>query len=105
MDFPAFCVVLGLELRPMTTPEGEDGKMVAGVIYDPLRDEMFLTERGHGAWLNGRRIHVSHTAKLQEALTATGFPSHKRQRQPEHPLLPGVHAALAWGATGGLGGA
>ena len=32
----------------------EDGEMIAGVIYDPLRDEMFVTERGKGAWLNGR---------------------------------------------------
>ena len=34
----------------------QDGEMVAGVIYDPLRDEMFSTERGKGAWLNGRKI-------------------------------------------------
>src|SRR5580658_4955321 len=72
--FPAFCVVLGLEHRPIGTAEGEDGSMVAGVIYDPLRDESFVVERGRGAWLNGRQIHVSKTKKLQEALTATGFP-------------------------------
>ena len=56
--------------------------MVAGVIYDPLRDEMFVAERGKGAWLNGRQIHVSKTKALQEALTATGFPSHKRHVSP-----------------------
>jgi myo-inositol-1(or 4)-monophosphatase len=56
--------------------------MVAGVIYDPLRDEMFVTERDKGAWLNGRQIHVSKTKVLQEALTATGFPSHKRHNSP-----------------------
>src|ERR1035441_4786197 len=39
-------------------------------------------ERGRGAWLNGRQIHVSKTASLQEALTATGFPSHKRHVSP-----------------------
>ncbi|HEX9198835.1 MAG TPA: inositol monophosphatase family protein, partial [Acidobacteriaceae bacterium] len=59
-----------------------DGEMVAGVIYDPLRDEMFSAERGRGAFLNGRAIHVSKTAKLQESLTATGFPSHKRHVSP-----------------------
>src|SRR5579859_8236483 len=61
--FPAFCVVLGLEHRPEGTLADEDGVMQAGVIYDPLRDELFLAERGRGAYLNGRRIRVSRTAK------------------------------------------
>ncbi len=56
--------------------------MIAGVIYDPLRDELFVAERGKGAWLNGRRIQVSRTKSLQESLTATGFPSHKRHKSP-----------------------
>jgi myo-inositol-1(or 4)-monophosphatase len=80
--FPVFCVVLGLERRAPGLPVNRDGEMVAGVIYDPLRDELFSTERGNGAWLNGRPIHVSKAKKLQEALTATGFPSHKRHRSP-----------------------
>jgi len=80
--FPAFCVVLGLEQRPLGLAAEADGEMVAGVIYDPLRDEMFAAERGKGAWLNGRRISVSKTKSLQESLTATGFPSHKRHRSP-----------------------
>jgi myo-inositol-1(or 4)-monophosphatase len=80
--FPAFCVVLGLEHRAPGLPQDQDGEMIAGVIYDPLRDEMFVAERGSGAWLNGRAIHVSKTKTLQEALTATGFPSHKRHVSP-----------------------
>ncbi len=80
--FPAFCVILGLERRVAGLNAGQDGEMVAGVIYDPLRDEMFSAERGRGAFLNGRAIHVSKTAKLQESLTATGFPSHKRHVSP-----------------------
>ncbi len=80
--FPVFCVVLGLERRAASLKADEDGEMVAGVIYDPLRDELFVTERGKGAWLNGRRIAVSKTKKLQESLTATGFPSQKRHRSP-----------------------
>ena len=59
-----------------------DGEIVAGVIYDPLRDEMFVAERGKGAWLNGQPIHVSKTKTLQESLTATGFPSQKRHVNP-----------------------
>jgi myo-inositol-1(or 4)-monophosphatase len=80
--FPAFCVVIGLEHRPHGLKADEDGVLTAGVIYDPLRDEMFMAERGKGAWLNGRRIHVSRTKTLQESLTATGFPSQKRHRSP-----------------------
>ena len=80
--FPVFCVVLGLEQRPAGRKAGEDGEMVAGVIYDPLRDECFVAERGRGAWLNGRRIHVSKAKALQESLTGTGFPSQKRHENP-----------------------
>ena len=80
--FPVFCVVLGLEQRPAGLPANADGQMIAGVIYDPLRDECFLAERGKGAWLNGKAIRVSPTPTLQESLTATGFPSHKRHGSP-----------------------
>lgn len=80
--FPAFCVVLGLEHRPAGLAADADGEMIAGVVYDPLRNEMFSAERGKGAFLNGRAIHVSKTKTLQESLTATGFPSQKRHASP-----------------------
>jgi myo-inositol-1(or 4)-monophosphatase len=80
--FPAFCVILGLERRPAGLAADADGELIAGVIYDPLRDEMFSVEKGKGAWLNGRQIHVSKTKSLQESLTATGFPSQKRHASP-----------------------
>jgi myo-inositol-1(or 4)-monophosphatase len=80
--FPAFCVVLGCERRPAGLAANEDGEMVSGVIYDPLRDDLFVAERGKGAWLNGRQIAVSKTAALQDSLTATGFPSKKRHESP-----------------------
>lgn len=80
--FPAFCVLLGLEHRRPGLAADEDGEMVAGVTYDPLRDEMFLAEKGKGAWLNGRPIHASKVKTLQESLTATGFPSQKRHGSP-----------------------
>ena len=71
--FPVFCVSLGLEQR---------GQRIAGVIYDPTRDELFAAERGSGAFLNGERMQVSKTASLGESLVATGFPSHKRHKNP-----------------------
>jgi myo-inositol-1(or 4)-monophosphatase len=80
--FPVFCVSLGLEHRPEGLAVGQEGTLIAGVIYDPTRDELFVTEKGEGAWLNGRRIHVSATKYLAEALLATGFPSRKRHVSP-----------------------
>lgn len=80
--FPAFCVILGLEHRPSGLAVEADGEIVAGVIYDPLRDEMFVAEKGRGAWLNGKPINVSKISSLAESLTATGFPSQKRHANP-----------------------
>ena len=80
--FPVFCVSLGLERRRPGLAEGEDGELMAGVIYDPTRDELFAAEAGRGAWLNGRRIRASGTKTLSEALLATGFPSRKRHANP-----------------------
>ncbi len=52
------------------------------MVYDPTRPELFSAERGSGAYLNGGRIQVSKTANLAECLLATGFPSHKRHKNP-----------------------
>ena len=103
--FPHFCVSLGLEHRPAGLKADEDGHLVAAVIYDPNRDELFTAERGKGAWLNGKPIHVSRTPELAEALVATGFPEPKAARQPEYSLLSGVHSALARSKAGRFGGA
>src|SRR5580658_7583074 len=71
--YPVFCVSLAVERR---------GQRIAGVIYDPTRDEMFTAELGSGARLNDKATHVSTTATLGECLLATGFPSHKRHKNP-----------------------
>jgi myo-inositol-1(or 4)-monophosphatase len=71
--FPVFCVSLGLAHK---------GERIAGVIYDPTRNELFAAERGSGASMNGQSIHVSKTKRLLESLVATGFPSHKRHKNP-----------------------
>jgi myo-inositol-1(or 4)-monophosphatase len=47
-----------------------------------MRDELYTAERGHGAWLNGKPMHVSRTPDLAESLVATGFPSRKRHASP-----------------------
>jgi myo-inositol-1(or 4)-monophosphatase len=51
-----------------------DGEPLAGIVYDPSREECFAAVRGGGAFLNGRRIHVSHATELGRALLVTGFP-------------------------------
>ena len=71
--YPVFCVSMALEHK---------GERIAGVVYDPTRDELFSAARGNGAWLNQQPIHVSKIAKLAESLVATGFPSHKRHKNP-----------------------
>lgn len=50
------------------------GEVVAGVIYDPAKDEMFVAEKGGGAWLNDRRLRVSGRRELIETIFATGIP-------------------------------
>ncbi len=85
--FPHFCVSLGLEKqspeqRAPEMPANEDGPIVAAVIYDPMREELFVAEAGKGAWRNGQRMAVSATPHLAESLVATGFPSRKRHSNP-----------------------
>lgn len=79
---PQFCVSMGLEQRPAGLEADQDGTLVAAIIYDPMRDELFSAERGKGAQLNGKAMRVSHTPELAEALLATGFPSRKRHDSP-----------------------
>jgi myo-inositol-1(or 4)-monophosphatase len=67
--FPMFNVTLSLERA---------GELVAGVVFDPIANEMFTAERGAGAYLNNRRIHTSKTTGLSSSLASTGFPSRKR---------------------------
>jgi myo-inositol-1(or 4)-monophosphatase len=69
--FPMFSVTLGLERA---------GELIAGVVFDPLRNEMFTAESGSGAYLNSRRIHVTNTENIKDCLMATGFPSRKRSQ-------------------------
>ena len=71
--FPVFCVSIALEHK---------GIRVAGAVFDPTRDELFAAELGRGAYLNHNRIAVSKIDNLAECLVATGFPSHKRHKNP-----------------------
>ncbi len=70
--YPMFCVSVAF-LRH-GTPE-------LGVVYQPVLDELFVAERGVGAFLNGERLHVSGHQELRTALLATGFPYDRERRR------------------------
>jgi myo-inositol-1(or 4)-monophosphatase len=76
-DCPFYCVSIGLQIA---------GELVVGVVYDPPHQEMFAAAKGHGAWLNERRMKVSATPIIGQALLSTGFP----------PDLRGAEKALDW---------
>ena len=94
--FPMFNVTLGLERA---------GEMIAGVVYDPIRQEMFTAERGAGAYLNNRRIHVSRrqAAGRQPGLHRLSQPQAAPQHQ--HPLLLPAGHGVARRAPHRVGGA
>jgi myo-inositol-1(or 4)-monophosphatase len=77
MGIPHFCVSIAAR-------ETATERIVLGVIYDPLRNELFTAERGSGAYLNGIRLKVSTRTKLSEAVLAVGFA--KSQESIDHCL-------------------
>lgn len=72
---PVFAVSIALEY---------EGELVLGVVYEPVRKEVFRAEKGKGAWLNERRIQVSTAPGLKESLIATGFPFKAKQFLPDY---------------------
>jgi myo-inositol-1(or 4)-monophosphatase len=81
---PHFCVSIGLEL---------DGRVAAGVVYDPPKDEMFVAERGKGAWLGRKPMRVTADRTFARALVATGIPH--ANALPRHArYLPMLEAAM-----------
>ena len=73
--FPHWCVSIALV---------ENGEPQHGVIFDPLRNELFTASRGSGAVLNDKRIRVSERKDLTASLLITGFPPRERERAPAH---------------------
>ena len=66
---PQFCISIGLE---------RETTVVAGVIYNPITDELFIAERGKGAFLNDRRLRVANRKRLLDAVVACPLPHHGR---------------------------
>lgn len=107
--FPQFAVSIALRHK---------NQLQAGVIYDPLRQEMFTASRGHGAQLNNKRIRVSQRQALDGALLGTGYPCRQEELLDKYidsfrifcPLTAGIRRAgaasldLAYLACGRLDG-
>jgi myo-inositol-1(or 4)-monophosphatase len=72
---PHFAISIALE---------RDGEIIAGIIYEPTRDEMFWAEKGTGAYLNDRRLRVSARRHLGEAVIGTGLSAQDRGRAEAH---------------------
>jgi len=86
---PHFAISIALE---------RDGEIVAGVVYEPIRDEMYWAEKGAGAYVNDRRLRVSARRQLGEAVIGTGMPYGERaDNQAYMAILAGV-----MGATSGI---
>ncbi len=80
------------------------GEVVAGVVFDPAKDELFMAEKGGGAWMNGMRMRVSGRARLIDGLFATGLPFAGRPDLPETlrdlgRLLPAVAGVRRFGSA------
>ncbi|XDA96615.1 inositol monophosphatase family protein [Sulfitobacter sp. LCG007] len=80
------------------------GQIVAGVVYDPAKDEMFFAEKGAGAWMNESRIRVSGRSRMIESIFATGLPFAGRPELPDTlrelaRVLPATAGVRRWGAA------
>ncbi|MEX1147831.1 MAG: inositol monophosphatase family protein [Sphingomonadales bacterium] len=95
---PHFAISIGLE---------EDGEIVAGVIYQPLTDEMFWAEKGRGAFVNNHRLRVSGRRELNQSVVATGIPFAGRGDAADHDrfisematIMPEVAGIRRFGAA------
>lgn len=73
-DYPFFAVSVAV---------AKEGKLVAGTVFDPIREECFQTGLGQGSWLNGSRLTTSNTTVLQQALLAVSFPPIPQVNDPD----------------------
>ncbi len=92
---PHYCISIALE---------REGELMAGVIYDPIRDEMFRAEKGKGAFLNDMRLRVSTRTDLGGAVLATGIPfkgkpGHAQFLKELHRISPNVAGVRRMGAA------
>ena len=83
--------LFGSPLWGVNVALAQDGKVIAGVTYLPMLDELYVAETGKGTWLNGRRVHVSTRATLAESVLSCGIPFNGK---PDHPVFAREMARL-----------
>jgi len=79
--FPFFCVSIAL---------AHNGEVIVGVVYDPMKDELFVAEKGKGAYVHGKRMQVCKDDTLRDSLVATGLPADHHYALPLN--LKGIQA-------------
>ncbi|MCI3920604.1 inositol monophosphatase [Paenibacillus sp. TRM 82003] len=108
----------GLPFYSVSIALAHRGEVIVGVVYDPARDELFVAEKGKGAYVHGKRMQVSVEERLSDSLIATGFPTERERALPEAlrqisnvaPKVRNIRAAgsaalhLAYVASGRLSG-
>jgi len=93
---PVFAISIALE---------REGQLVAGVVYNPITDDMFVAEKGQGAWLNNRRLRVAARTDISEALIGTGVPhlgkanQHPKFKAELSSVMARVHNIRRFGAA------
>lgn len=92
---PHWAISIALEFK---------GEIVAAVIFDPSKDEMFIAEKGQGAWLNQSRLRVSDRSRMIESIFATGIPWGGKADLPETlqdlaRILPNCAGVRRWGSA------
>ena len=92
---PHFAISIALE---------DHGELTHGIVYDPIRDELFWAANGVGAFVNERRIRVSSRTRLETALLATGIPwaskkDHDTFSEELSAIMPRVAGIRRWGAA------
>jgi myo-inositol-1(or 4)-monophosphatase len=83
----------GVPIYSVAIAYAEDGKIILGMVYDPMQDECFSAERSMGAWLNGIPLQVSRTQDLDSSLLVTGF-GYDIRTNPDNNLNHYVHFSL-----------
>jgi myo-inositol-1(or 4)-monophosphatase len=92
---PHFAISVALE---------REGELVSGVVFNPITDELFIAEKGKGAFYNDRRLRVSARADLRQSVIATGIPFHGRPGHEQfigelERVMPQVAGVRRWGAA------
>lgn len=92
---PHWAISIALEFK---------GEIVAAVVYDPIKDELFASEKGAGAWINDRRLRVSGRTSMIETIYATGLPFGGRADLPDTiselaRVLPVCAGVRRWGSA------